>query len=254
MIEFRDVSLGYGDHPVLSDIDLKIQLYERVAVFGGSGSGKTSMLKLILGLERPDSGRVVINDLDITQLPESKLRDTRVRFNIVFQEGALFDSMSVRENAAFCLRERSNLTEAEIDKRVREVLRQLGIEEAIDMMPEQLSGGMQQRVAIARSLAECEPKMFLYDEPTTGLDPITTENICDLINDLSAGDPPDNKGFIIVTHRVMDVIRLADRLIFLHKGGVRFDGNIEDLRQNRDQLLRDFFKQLFDQSSLLSKV
>ncbi len=244
MIEFREVNLRYGERLVLRDVNLGIALHERVAVVGGSGSGKTSLLKLLLGLIRPDSGSIVIDEAEITHLTETEMRPIRMKFNIVFQEGALFDSLSVRENAAFCLRENFKMNEAEIDAKVREVLRRLGIEEAIDLMPDQLSGGMQRRVAIARSLTECEPRMFLYDEPTAGLDPITSEQIGDLIADLSAGDAPQNKGFIIVTHQVRDAARLARRLIFLHEGNIRFDGGVDELHRTRDPLLRRFFKEV----------
>jgi phospholipid/cholesterol/gamma-HCH transport system ATP-binding protein len=253
MIEFKQVSLSFGQRAVLREIDLRIAFHERVAVVGGSGSGKTSLIKLMLGLNRPDSGEILIEGTEITSLTENDLRPIRLNFNIVFQEGALFDSLSVRENAAFCLRERFKLSEAEIDSKVRGVLRRLGIEEAIDMMPEELSGGMLRRVAIARSLAECEPRMFLYDEPTTGLDPITAEQIGDLIADLSSGAAPQNKGFIIVSHRVSDVARLTQRLIFLHDGSIRFDGPFSELRHTRDALLRTFFKEVLSVHPPLEK-
>jgi phospholipid/cholesterol/gamma-HCH transport system ATP-binding protein len=253
MIEFKQVNLSFGERMVLRDIDLQIAFHERVAVVGGSGSGKTSLLKLLLGLNRPDSGEIFIDGTEITTLSENELRPARLNFNIVFQEGALFDSLSVRENAAFCLRERFKMSEAEIDSKVRIMLGKLGIEEAIDMMPEQLSGGMQRRVAIARSLAECEPRMFLYDEPTTGLDPITAEQIGNLIADLSAGQEPQNKGFIIVSHRVSDVARLTQRLIFLHEGIIRFDGPFSELRHTPDALLHTFFKEVLPQPPPLEK-
>jgi phospholipid/cholesterol/gamma-HCH transport system ATP-binding protein len=253
MIEFQQVNLNFGERAVLRDMDLQIAFHERIAVVGSSGSGKTSLLKLLLGLNRPDSGKIFVDGTEITALSENDLRPVRMNFNIVFQEGALFDSLSVRENAAFCLRERFKLSETEIDYKVRGVLRRLGIEDTIDMMPEQLSGGMQRRVAIARSLAECEPRMFLYDEPTTGLDPITAEQIGDLIADLSSGSAPQNRGFIIVSHRVSDVARLTQRLIFLHDGIVRFDGPFSELRHTRDALLHTFFKEVLSGPPPLEK-
>lgn len=162
MIEFKNVSLSFGSHTIFEDLNFKANFHERVAVIGGSGSGKTTILRLVLGLTRPDDGDILIDGRSITDLPESQLRPFRMKFNIVFQEGALFDSMPVRENVAFCLREFSRLTETQIEQKVRTLLESLGIEEAIDLMPEELSGGMRRRVAIARSLAECEPKMFLF--------------------------------------------------------------------------------------------
>lgn len=244
MIEFQKVTLGYHGHTVLDGIDLSFQFHERLAIVGGSGSGKTTLLKLLLGLIRPDAGRIIIDGHDITVMTEAQVRGLRMNFNIVFQEGALFDSLNVRENTAFCLRERYNFSESEIEARVRKVLQRLGIEEAIDLMPEQLSGGMQRRVAIARSLMECEPRMFLYDEPTTGLDPLTADSICNLIRELSAGEPPDNKGLIIVTHQVADVIGLVERWIFLYEGGIRFDGTIAQLRRMEDPVIKHFFRQI----------
>jgi len=199
----------------------------------------------MLGLVRPDSGQIFIDGEDITNMSESELRDPRMKFSIVFQEGALFDSMNVRENVAFCLREYTNSSEEEIEKRVRDLLRILKIEDAIELMPEELSGGMQRRVAIARSLAACEPKMMLYDEATTGLDPLTADNICNLINDLSKGDPPRRVGFIIVTHKVTDAAKVAERYIFIRNGNIIFDGNIEELKKTEDLLLKQFINELY---------
>jgi phospholipid/cholesterol/gamma-HCH transport system ATP-binding protein len=162
----------------------------------------------------------------------------------VFQEGALFDSLDVKENVAFCLRENSRLPEEEIDKKVRELLRRVNIEGAIHLMPEELSGGMQRRVAIARSLASCEPEMMLYDEPTTGLDPVTAETICELINELSAGVPPERRGLIIVTHDVADAAKVAERFLYLKDGRIVFDGDLHALKGTEDQGLRTFINDI----------
>lgn len=245
MIEFRDIVLSYGNHVVLDGLSFNIGLHERVAILGESGEGKTTILKLILGLVRPDSGKILINGEDITEMPESSLRDVRMNFSIVFQEGALFDSLSVRENVAFCLREYSDLTEDEIEEHVRTLLKRLGIEDAIDLMPEELSGGMQRRVAIARSLAGCKPKMMLYDEPTTGLDPITSDNICSLIKELSSGEPSNRMGLIIVTHKVTDAAKVAERFMFLKSGKITFDGDIKSLKRTDDNELKRFINELF---------
>ena len=245
MIELRDVTLAYGDHVVLDRVSFKAEFHERVAILGSSGEGKTTILRLILGLVRPDSGKILINGQDITELSESQLRDFRMNFSIVFQEGALFDSMNVRENVAFCLREYTNYSEDEIEKRVRSHLNRLGIEDAINLMPEELSGGMQRRVAIARSLAGCEPKMMLYDEPTSGLDPLTADNICTLIKELSRGEPPGRTGFIIVTHKVTDAAKVAERFMYLRNGSIIFDGDIIALKNTSDTELRDFISELY---------
>jgi phospholipid/cholesterol/gamma-HCH transport system ATP-binding protein len=225
MIVFDRVSFSYGALQILKEMSFSIKANERVAVLGGSGDGKTTLLKLILGLLRPDSGNLIIDGEDITEKKEDELRPVRMKFSIVFQEGALFDSLNVKENVAFCLREYTRMSEEEIDRKVRELLSRMGLEEAIEMMPEELSGGMHRRVAIARSLAASEPKMFLYDEPTTGLDPVNADTICRLILDLSK----NGKGFIIVTHKVFDAMKVANRFLFLKNGAILFDGDKDEL-------------------------
>ncbi len=221
MITFDKVWFLYNTQHVLKDVSFSINENEKVAVLGGSGEGKTTILKLILGLIRPDSGKIIIDGEDITNKTEDELREVRMKFSIVFQEGALFDSLNVKENVAFCLREYSKLSEDEMERKVRGILRIVDVEHAIDLMPDELSGGMHRRVAIARSLAACEPRMFLYDEATTGLDPINADNICRLILDLCK----NGKGLIIVTHKVLDAIKVADRFMFLKEGMIIFDGD-----------------------------
>jgi phospholipid/cholesterol/gamma-HCH transport system ATP-binding protein len=225
MIIFDKVWFSYNSQHVLKDISFSVNENERVAILGGSGEGKTTILKLILGLIRPDSGKIIIDGEDITSKTEDEFRGIRMKFSIVFQEGALFDSMNVKENVAFCLREYSKLSEDEIDQKVREILRIVDMENAMELMPDELSGGMHRRVAIARSLAASEPKMFLYDEATTGLDPINADNICRLILDLCE----NGKGLIIVTHKVFDAIKVADRFMFLKEGAIVFDGDRDQL-------------------------
>ncbi|RJR14694.1 MAG: ATP-binding cassette domain-containing protein [Nitrospiraceae bacterium] len=245
MIEFQNVSLSFNNnHAVLNDISFKAHFYEKIAILGMSGGGKTTLLRLMLGLVRPDSGKILIDGQDIVTLSESELRDIRMKFSIVFQEGALFDSLNVRENVVFFFREYSSLSEEEIEKKARELLGKLGIEEAIDLMPEELSGGMKRRVAIARALAGCNPRMVLYDEATSGLDPLTADNICSLINDLAKGEPPERTGFIIVTHKVTDAIKVAERFIYLRSAEIAFDGDISALRNTEDPELRSFTEEL----------
>ena len=245
MIEFQNVSIAYNNnHAVLNDVSFRAHFYEKIAILGISGGGKTTLLRLMLGLVRPDSGKILIDGQDITGLSESELRASRMKFSIVFQEGALFDSMNVRENVVFCFREYSDFSEEEIEKKARELLNKLGIEEAIDLMPEELSGGMQRRVAIARALAGCNPKMVLYDEATSGLDPLTADNICGLIRELSKGEPPDRTGFIIVTHKVADAVKVAERFIYIRDGKIAFDGDISALRDTEDPELMAFTGEL----------
>ncbi len=244
MIEFQGVSLVYGKNVILNSVSFRAEFYERIAILGGSGVGKTTLLKLLLGLIRPDEGRILINGRDITGMTEKELREVRKNFSIVFQEGALFDSLSVKENVAFCLREFYNLSEEEIEERVRELLRKVGIEGAMHLMPEELSGGMQRRVAIARSLAACEPKMILYDEPTTGLDPLTADTICNLMKELSQGEPPERRGLIVVTHKVTDAVKVAERFMYLRNGTIAFDGDLEGLVSTEDEELRRFINEI----------
>lgn len=239
MIEFKKVSFSYGDRHVLRDVSFSMQAHERLAILGGSGEGKTTILKLILGLVDADSGRISIEGEDITDKTEDQLREVRMKFSIVFQEGALFDSLNVKENVAFCLREYSKLSEEEIDRKVREILKVVDVEPAIDLMTDELSGGMHRRVAIARSLAACEPKVFLYDEPTTGLDPINADNICRLIVDLCK----DGKGLITVTHKVSDAMKMAERFMFLKDGMILFDGDKEKLLHSTNDEIQRFISE-----------
>ena len=240
MILFDRVSFSYGTHHVLKNSTFSIRFNERVAILGGSGDGKTTLLRLILGLLRPDSGRIVIDGEDITDKREDELREIRMKFSIVFQEGALFDSLNVRENVAFGLREYTQLTEEEIDQKVRDLLHKVGVVQAMELMPEELSGGMHRRVAIMRSVVAFEPQMFLYDEATTGLDPINADIICRLILDLSK----DEKGFIIVTHKVFDALRLAERFMFLKGGSIIFDGDKDQLFRSSIPEIRLFLREL----------
>ena len=240
MIVFDKVWLSYGTRDILKDLSFSIGDNERVAILGESGEGKTTILKLIMGLVRPDRGMIYVDGEDITRKTEKELRPVRVKFSIVFQEGALFDSLNVRENVAFCLREYAAMSEEEIDEKVRGLLRTVGVEHAMELMPEELSGGMHRRVAIARSLAASQPKMFLYDEPTSGLDPVNAENICNLILDLSK----NGTGFLIVTHKIHDALKVANRFMFLKNGMIVFDGDREALINSAVPEIRIFIKEL----------
>ena len=225
MIVFEKVYFSYNRREVLKGVSFSAEFHERVAVLGGSGEGKTTILRLIMGLIRPDEGRIFVDGEDITAKRENELREVRMKFNIVFQEGALFDSLNVKENVAYCLREYTKMSEEEIDAKVRQLLSTVGVGQALELMPEELSGGMHRRVSLARSLALTTPRMFLYDEPTTGLDPVNADRICRLIADLSQ----NGKGFIMVTHKVSDAMKVADRFIFLKEGELLFDGNRQEL-------------------------
>jgi phospholipid/cholesterol/gamma-HCH transport system ATP-binding protein len=240
MMVFDKACFSYGTRQILKDVSFSIDKNERVAILGESGGGKTTVLKLMLGLIKPDSGRIIIDGEEINDKTEDELRSVRMKFSIVFQEGALFDSLNVKENVAFCLREYTKMPEEEIDRKVRELLRMVDVEQAIDLMPEELSGGMNRRVAIARSLAAFESKMFLYDEPTAGLDPANSDIICKLILNLSK----NGRGFVIITHKVTDALKVADRFMFLKEGIMIFDGKKEQFIHTTLPELQVFLSEL----------
>jgi phospholipid/cholesterol/gamma-HCH transport system ATP-binding protein len=240
MIRFDSVWFSYNTKQVLKDITFSMHAHEKVAILGESGEGKTTILRLILGLIRPDSGHIIIDGEDIANKTEDELSQVRRKFSIVFQEGALFDSLNVKENVAFCLREYTRMSEDEIDKQVKELLRIVGLEDASELMPEELSGGMHRRVAIARSLAASEPKMLLYDEPTSGLDPVNADNICKIMLELSR----NARGSVIVTHKVFDAMKVADRFIFLKGGMIIFDGEREKLIHAPVREIQTFIQEL----------
>jgi phospholipid/cholesterol/gamma-HCH transport system ATP-binding protein len=204
-IELRHVSLAFEDHPVLDDVSFQLGAGETLVLLGVTGSGKSVLLKLILGLIKPDAGEVRVDGRDLVPLPESDLFAFRRRMGIVFQEGALFDSLSVMENVAYRLREDGENDEARLERRVREVLSFVEMEHAITKMPSELSGGMRRRVSIARAIAS-EPSIMLYDSPTGGLDPVTAHTINILIAKLR---DVQNVTSLVVTHRLADAYALA---------------------------------------------
>jgi len=238
MITFDDVWVYMGNQAVLKNISFTIDTIERVAVLGSSGEGKTTILRLIIGLTKPDSGRILIDGEDITDMDDEELQDVRRRFSIVFQEGALFDSLTVGENVAFYYREHTDFDDKEIETRVRELLNKVGLEEEYDKHPTELSGGMRRRVAIARALSALEAQFFLYDEPTTGLDPINAAEIRKLVLELAT----DGRGFIIVTHEILDAVNLAEKFLFIKDGRIIYTGNRADFLHSSIQEIQDFLK------------
>ena len=216
VIELREVSLAFDEKQVLSNISFRIDLGETLFLLGVAGSGKSVLLKLILGLVKPDSGQVLVQGRDLTPLTEEELDQIRRRMGIVFQEGALFDSLSVYENVAYRLREEGLVQEEEIERRVREVLCFVEMEEAIDKMPSELSGGMRRRVAIARAIIN-EPEIMLYDSPTAGLDPVTSHTITIQIAKLR---DVQHVTSLVVTHRLQDAFALANYVYSVRKQGL----------------------------------
>jgi phospholipid/cholesterol/gamma-HCH transport system ATP-binding protein len=260
-IELRDVSLSFDTKRVLSGVSLALGAGETLMLLGVTGSGKSVLLKLMLGLLKPDRGEIRIEGQDLVPLSEASLRPLRLRMGIVFQEGALFDSLSVYDNVAYRLREEHWTDEAKIEARVREVLRFVEMEQAIDKMPAELSGGMQRRVAIARTIIS-DPAIMLYDSPTGGLDPVTSQTI-----DVQIAKLRDLQHVtsVVVTQRLQDAYvlanyaysaetqalvplpsngqaasRAATRFIILRDGGVYFHGDEHELANSPDPYLRRF--------------
>jgi phospholipid/cholesterol/gamma-HCH transport system ATP-binding protein len=237
-VEFRDVNKAYGNKQVLRGADLKVYRGEVLVILGGSGSGKSVTLRHMLGLEAPDSGRVIVEDEDITDHPEEELYRVRKKFGMLFQSGALFDSMNVFENVAFPLREHAEMSEEEIARAVKEKLGLVNLPNTEQLMPVDLSGGMRKRVGLARSIV-LDPKMILYDEPTTGLDPITSQKINELIIDLQS---KLNVTSVVVTHDIQSAFSVGDRIAFLNKGVFEWVGTMEEARVSEHPVLREFLK------------
>ncbi len=237
-VEFENVYKAYGVKGVLGGANLKVYRGEVLVILGGSGSGKSVTLRHMLGLELPDAGRIIVEEEDITDLPEEELYRVRKKFGMLFQSGALFDSMTVFENIAFPLREHTEMSEDEIERAVSEKLELVNLRGADHLMPVDLSGGMRKRVGLARSIV-LDPKMILYDEPTTGLDPITAQKINELIIDLQS---KLNVTSVVVTHDIQSAFSVGDRIAFLNRGTFEWVGTMEDARDSDHPVLREFFK------------
>ena len=237
VVALEDVDLAF-DVPVLEDITFAVCERETVSVVGESGTGKSTLLKLILRLLVPDRGRVCVDGDDVTALTFEEALTVRQRMGMVFQGAALFDSMSVFENVAYPLREHSELDEDEIEKRVRQKLEfvDLDPDRVMDQLPSELSGGMRKRVGIARGIAN-DPRIMLYDEPTSGLDPLTTGTITRLIQKLQR---ELNVTSIVVSHDIRSVFRMSDKVALLHDHKIAFFGTPEEMSASDDEYVRDF--------------
>lgn len=214
-IRFETVSKSYDDQVVLDRFSMSVETAEMKIILGGSGSGKSTILKMVLGLIRPDSGSITVSDQSINELDEEELMPLRSKIGMVFQEGALFDSLTVAENVCYRLREQKSGTEEEIRAITEEVLGFVGLGDAIDRMPSELSGGMKRRVAIARALVG-NPSIMLYDEPTAGLDPITSRTICELVMRLRDLEQVTT---IFVTHDLKSAMTMASEKAFREENG-----------------------------------
>ncbi len=258
-IEFDRVSIAFEDRQILDGISFQLSHGETKAIFGVAGSGKSTILKLALGLLKPDSGRITVLGEDITQMNEDQLFDLRRRVGIVFQESALFDSLTVRENVAFRLLEEGKIPEEEIENRVREALSFVELAHTVDLYPSELSGGMRRRVAIARTIIT-HPEVLLYDSPTGGLDPVTSNTIIELV--VKQRDVYKTSS-LLVTHRLQDAFTMGthyfDRVenkmkplptatratlplcfLILRDGHIIFDGGLQDLRDTKDEYIREY--------------
>jgi len=238
-IEFRNVSKSFNDHNVLEDVSFFVDQAETCVIMGRSGVGKSVTLKLILGFLHADSGRVLVGGQDITDWNEDQLTEIRKRVTMVFQSGALFDSLTVEENIAFPLETRTDLTEEEKDARVKEFANMLEVTDIEDKLPSELSTGTKRSVAIARALAQ-NPEAILYDEPTTMVDPLMAVHTGDLILRLKE---KFHKTSIVVTHDTHLAKKLADRIVFLHEGRVAYFGPWAGFVAAPEPFLRNFLRQ-----------
>ncbi|HXE53858.1 MAG TPA: ABC transporter ATP-binding protein [Tepidisphaeraceae bacterium] len=236
LIEFRNVSKRFGRQVVLDRISLQVNEGESLVIIGASGSGKSVMLKHMVGLLCPDSGEVSFDGHRIDQLSERELDELRINFGFLFQQGALFDSMSVEENVAFPLVEHTKKPPQEISRLVDEKLRMVGLPHVRKKMPAELSGGQRKRVALARAIA-MSPRAILYDEPTTGLDPIRSDVINELILKLKH---ELNVTSVVVTHDMHSAFKVADRIVMLHEAHIIFDGTADELRSSDNPVIQRF--------------
>ena len=242
LIEFKNVSFSYGDTPVLRDVSLSIAPGQLVAIMGGSGSGKTTLLKLIGGQIRAQQGQVLVAGQDVGTLNESALYQLRRKLGMLFQFGALFTDLSVFDNVAFPLRERTRLPESMIRDLVLMKLQTVGLRGAAQQMPHELSGGMARRVALARAIA-LDPQVMLYDEPFTGLDPISLATVGQLIRELNDAL---NTASIVVTHDVAESLAIVDYVYFLADGCVVAQGTPDEVRASSHPFVQQFIQARHD--------
>jgi len=239
-IQFRGVRKSFGEKVVYSGLDLSVHRGAALTIVGGSGVGKSVMLKMLIGLLRPDAGSIVFDGIEVTHMRESELSKLRQRIAMLFQAGALFDSMTVGQNVAYGLEEhfREQMTPAARQERVEWALELVGLPGVEDMDPADLSGGMRKRVALARSIA-VQPEVVLYDEPTTGLDPINTARVNNLIMGLQKRL---NITSIVVTHDMKSAFQISDRIAMVHGGRIIYQGSTHEFRAAKDPRISDFIE------------
>ena len=239
VVAIEDLHKSFGSQKVLNGISLAVKRGETLAVLGRSGTGKSVLLRLIIGLEKPDSGSVRIHGQDIAGLALDQLGEIRKKMGFLFQHAALYDSLTVEQNVAFPLQHhKKTMSTSEKASRVRQLLAEVGMEGDLAKMPSDISGGMQKRVGLARALA-LEPDILLLDEPTAGLDPISAAEIDDLVLKLQQ---EHHMASIVVTHDLHSAKAIADRLALLNEGNVVIEGNFEELQKSDDEFVREFLK------------
>jgi phospholipid/cholesterol/gamma-HCH transport system ATP-binding protein len=237
-IVIRALRKSFGSQVVLDGIDLTIEPGKTVSILGQSGAGKSVLLKLIIGLQKPDSGTIEIQGRDIAKVSHEGLNEIRKKIGFLFQNGALYDSLTVAQNVGFPLARHTQLSREERDQRVHELLSKVGMERDAGKMPAEISGGMQKRVGLARALA-LDPEIVLFDEPTAGLDPITADEIDNLIAQLKR---ERHMTSIAVTHDIHAVRLVSDRIVMLRQGSVVMDGTFEDMKKDKDEFIVRFLK------------
>lgn len=239
MIEIKNLRKGFEEQDVLTNVSLQLLPGENLVVLGKSGSGKSVLIKCIVRLLDPDDGTIEVLGTEVNSLDKKELGELRKKIGFLFQSGALYDSMTVRQNLEFPLRRiKKNLTKKERNEKIIEVLENVGLESALNKMPSELSGGMRKRISLARTIV-VDPQIMLYDEPTTGLDPVTSDEISSLIN---AVQKKYKTSSIIITHDIECARATADRIIMLQDGEVYTEGKIEDFENSTDPIIKSFFK------------
>lgn len=238
IIELKNVTKSFGENRIFDDATLSVMKGETITIIGGSGKGKTVLLKLMLGVLKPDHGHVLFKGEYVGVMKEAELAKMRSQMGMLFQGAALFDSMTVRENIAYPLREHFRYSEVEISRVVSEKLQMVGLPEIEDMMPSDLSGGMKKRVGLARAIAT-NPDVIFYDEPTTGLDPANTKRICNLILKLQAKLGVTS---VVVTHDMSAAFAVTNRVAMIHHHRFGFVGTKEDAKNSGDPLVQNFIR------------
>jgi phospholipid/cholesterol/gamma-HCH transport system ATP-binding protein len=237
-IQLQGLHKSFGGQTVLNGIDLQVAHGETLAVLGRSGTGKSVLLKLIIGLQQPDSGSIRVHGQEITGLSLDHLNEIRKKIGFLFQEAALYDSLSIEENVVFPLQRHSRMSAAEQRARARELLSRVGMAQDLNKMPSQISGGMKKRVGLARALA-LEPDILLFDEPTAGLDPITSAEIEELILNLNRERQTTS---VVVTHDLQGARTISDRFALMHQGDILIEGTFADLQRSQDRFVSKFLR------------